>query len=418
LEQKTGDSSVCPHITSDGSCTPCWTYDDAGQLTSGNGASYLYDGVGRRQQKTDAGGTVHDFVFDGSVPYTEFTSAGFTRQTGGFYTYANNSTYFPRSDHLGTPRVTTDYTGSVQRTETNLAFGDGFSETASPFIDFTGFAGGFWDSENNADHFGAREYVKTQGRWLTPDPAGLAAVNPWNPQTWNRYAYVGNSPVTYNDPLGLKSPECPLPGGCGLGNALGFFAGAGGGAQCASNAPGGQITITLDGMDAGCNTINSIVITGGASNITITNPITGGPSTLPSLFLTAGGGACQLHGWRGEDTWYVCFGGSFTPVGGLGSSQGPPQPATPSIPHPPDPILAYDKCSTTVQQQAESNADTIDILSGIGMGNAALGCIGTGPLWPECEGTVASVEGLVTAVNWGAKQKSIWDGQTACMQGP
>ena len=82
-------------------------------------------------------------------------------------------------------------------------FGDGFTETTSPFIDFTGFAGGFWDAENNSDHFGAREYAKSQGHWLTPDPAGLAAVNPANPQTWNRYAYVSNNPTSFVDPSGL-----------------------------------------------------------------------------------------------------------------------------------------------------------------------------------------------------------------------
>jgi hypothetical protein len=32
-----------------------------------------------------------------------------------------------------------------------------------------------------------------QGRWLSPDPSGLAAVNP--AQSWNRYAYVGNRPL-------------------------------------------------------------------------------------------------------------------------------------------------------------------------------------------------------------------------------
>jgi RHS repeat-associated protein len=242
------------NLTSDGSCTPCWTYDDAGQLTSGNGATYLYDALGRRQQKTDAGGTMHDFVFDGSVPYTEFTSTGFTRQTGGFYTYANSSTYFPRTDHLGTPRVTTDYTGSVQRTETNLAFGDGFSETASPFIDFTGFADGFWDSENNADHFGAREYAKTQGRWLTPDPAGLAAVNPRNPQTWNRYAYVTNNPTTDTDPSGLVDAL----NGPSFGRMFGFFASGGGGV-----APG-AFDCEQDGVNQSCATVSTVLQGGGA----------------------------------------------------------------------------------------------------------------------------------------------------------
>jgi hypothetical protein len=31
-----------------------------------------------------------------------------------------------------------------------------------------------------------REYDTTSGRWLSPDPAGLAAADPSNPQSWNR----------------------------------------------------------------------------------------------------------------------------------------------------------------------------------------------------------------------------------------
>ena len=37
--------------------------------------------------------------------------------------------------------------------------------------------------------FPARQYGP-QGRWASPDPAGLGAVDPTNPQSWNRYAYV------------------------------------------------------------------------------------------------------------------------------------------------------------------------------------------------------------------------------------
>ena len=48
----------------------------------------------------------------------------------------------------------------------------------------------------------AREY-SIQGRWPSPDPAGLAAVDPSNPQPWNRYAYVLNNPLSFIDPLGM-----------------------------------------------------------------------------------------------------------------------------------------------------------------------------------------------------------------------
>jgi RHS repeat-associated protein len=50
----------------------------------------------------------------------------------------------------------------------------------------------------------AREYNGLEGRWPSPDPAGLAAVNPADPQTWNRYAYVRDSPLGEVDPTGLR----------------------------------------------------------------------------------------------------------------------------------------------------------------------------------------------------------------------
>jgi len=75
------------------------------------------------------------------------------------------TTYFHRTDNLGTLCLSTDYTGTVKRVESMRPFGDGFSETF--MLDFTGFAGGTYDAENNGDHFGAREYSKSQGRWLS-----------------------------------------------------------------------------------------------------------------------------------------------------------------------------------------------------------------------------------------------------------
>jgi len=66
------------------------------------------------------------------------------------------------------------------------------------------FTGQYEDTLSGLYDFLYREYSPVQGRWISPDPAGLAAVDPTNPQSWNRYAYALNSPVRYIDPTGLE----------------------------------------------------------------------------------------------------------------------------------------------------------------------------------------------------------------------
>ncbi len=88
------------------------------------------------------------------------------------------------------------------------------------------------DTVGDLYDFPAREY-SIQGRWPSPDPAGLAAVDPSNPQSWNRYAYVLNNPLALVDPFGLSC--VPLDNGTegdngdGLGcGGAGVAAGGGG----------------------------------------------------------------------------------------------------------------------------------------------------------------------------------------------
>jgi len=266
------------NLTSDGSCSPCWVYDDAGNLTGGGNATFAYDALGQRVQKISSSGTTFDFALglDGH-PFDEYQGTVHSRVTGGLFTYANGTTYFNKTDHQGTPRVTTDYTGAIQRTESNLAFGDGFIETNGG-IDYTGFANGFWDAEINADHFGAREYAKAQGRWLTPDPAGLAAVDPTNPQTWNRYAYALNNPLSLIDPLGLcdetDDSDCTDVSTWGCGDE-GLCADGNGFVLGLNQVPGVTITVTADpsSVDVG---ISDLVDVSFGVDPTLSNPLSNG----------------------------------------------------------------------------------------------------------------------------------------------
>jgi RHS repeat-associated protein len=63
------------------------------------------------------------------------------------------------------------------------------------------FTGKERDTESGNDYFGARYYASTMGRFLSPDPSRLS-IQPNNPQTWNRYAYVYNNPLALRDDNG------------------------------------------------------------------------------------------------------------------------------------------------------------------------------------------------------------------------
>ena len=239
----------------------------------------------------------YDFVLDGSNPLDEYQGSVWptvwSRTNGGIFTYANGTTYFNRTDNLGTPRVSTDYTGAVKRTETMGPFGDGFTESFAG-LDFTGFAGGVWDQENNGDHFGAREYAKTQGRWLTPDPSGLAAVDPSNPQTWNRHAYVRNNPVSGVDPTGLNDMNVAYAPW----NGPGMYAGGGW---------GDGLSCTIDGFECGSTGVAGIGGLGGNGSAAL-------PSGLSTVTPVPGGFAFPSAAADGSISYSFSFSATYNGV--------------------------------------------------------------------------------------------------------
>ena len=63
------------------------------------------------------------------------------------------------------------------------------------------FTGKERDAETGLDYFGARYYGGAQGRFTSPDRPSYD-WNPGDPQSWNLYSYVRNSPLVYTDPDG------------------------------------------------------------------------------------------------------------------------------------------------------------------------------------------------------------------------
>src|SRR5205807_1600396 len=89
-------------------------------------------------------------------------------------------------------------------------YGENYAGAGARDLDFTGQD---QDTVSGMYDFLYREYSPGQGRWISPDPAGLGAVNPANPQSWNRYAYVADNPLNAVDSLGLL-------GKCGGGDQI------------------------------------------------------------------------------------------------------------------------------------------------------------------------------------------------------
>jgi len=59
------------------------------------------------------------------------------------------------------------------------------------------YTGQMWLAELGAYHYKARMYAPNLGRFLQTDPIGYRSGT-------NLYAYVGNSPISFTDPLGLQ----------------------------------------------------------------------------------------------------------------------------------------------------------------------------------------------------------------------
>jgi len=109
------------------------------------------------------------------------------------------SAHFQHQDWMGTERARTTYNGAVEGTFTSLPFGDGLTTTSGTDKDASHFAMLDHDYEDETDHAQFRQYSEAQGHWLSPDPYS-GSYDRSNPQSFNRYVYALNNPLSNVDP--------------------------------------------------------------------------------------------------------------------------------------------------------------------------------------------------------------------------
>lgn len=122
-----------------------------------------------------------------------------------FAYWDGNGFHYQHQDLVGTERVRKSSSGSVEATFQSLLFGDGLSSSSSD-TNPSHFALTDHDLAQGSgmEHATFRELSSTTGRWQSPDPYD-GSYSIFDPQSFNRYAYVQNNPLVYNDPLGLQT---------------------------------------------------------------------------------------------------------------------------------------------------------------------------------------------------------------------
>jgi RHS repeat-associated protein len=194
------------NLTKDCTNSDVYAWNADGRPTTLNGEGITYDALDRRVEI--ASGSTYTQVLYSPIGKLGLMS-GQTLKTiriplpGGSTAelVGNASTrHILHSDWLGSARLSTTYTAQTVANDVSYApYGESYDGTSTD-LNFTGQS---QDTLTGLYDFLYREYSPVQGRWISPDPAGLAAVDPSNPQSWNRYAYVLNNPLANIDPLGL-----------------------------------------------------------------------------------------------------------------------------------------------------------------------------------------------------------------------
>jgi RHS repeat-associated protein len=211
-----------------GSQTTTWTsYNQPSYLNGSPGSAsssqFFYDADHQRyKQFASYSGAVENTIYVGGLLEKMSNSTGtayrhyipavnntivYTRLSSG-----TNSTYYLTKDHLGSTDVITDQTGTSLVQEKFSALG--WQETSAAGLatmatisrhEFTGHEG-IDNPGLGMVNMNGRVYIPSGSHFISPDPY---IPDPSNTQSFNRYSYANNNPLTLIDPTGFDdAPPC------------------------------------------------------------------------------------------------------------------------------------------------------------------------------------------------------------------
>jgi len=194
-----------------------YTWDANGSPVSVDGVGLTFDALGRMVEQDKSGVYTEIAYAPGGAKLAimsgQTLQKAFVPLSGGSVAVYTSSglAYYRHSDWLGSSRVASTPTRTLYFDGSYAPFGENYAQTGTTDLSFTGMN---QDTAANLFDFPAREYNSIHGRWPSPDPAGLGAIDASDPQSLNRYAFVRNSATEETDPTGLctGNDPCRNPG--------------------------------------------------------------------------------------------------------------------------------------------------------------------------------------------------------------